>query len=235
MASTNHHGIHSPFVFGLVTRCFYDRKKHPAYGQLTSYRKKWYEVIQESKTRSSGSREEAIWKMDEKEARLLNRMVRYLNCRQILQLGGPSGYKTAALSLMNSVNILNVLPNRDALDVSQRFIQILGQGPVRLVASNLEAKLQALASKEQPESFDLVFMDAGIKHTQILQLVDLLLPLVHNDTVVVVEGIHRSPEMQKIWNDLCRKTQVRVSIDIFRWGLIFFRKQQAKEHFIVRI
>lgn len=32
--STNQHGIHSPFVFALVTKCFYAKKKYKAYNKL---------------------------------------------------------------------------------------------------------------------------------------------------------------------------------------------------------
>jgi hypothetical protein len=33
--STNEHGVHSPFVFDLVTKCFYDRTNHTTYQQLS--------------------------------------------------------------------------------------------------------------------------------------------------------------------------------------------------------
>lgn len=235
MASTNHHGIHSPFVYGLVTQCFYSREKHPAYGLLTQHRKKWSEVLQKSKKCSSDSEEGTIWKMDGKEARLLNRMVRYLKCRRILQLGGPWAYKTAALSVMNPVEIICVQPNSAIAELSQELLHLWDIPNVKVEVSDLEGQLKELASGKQPDSFDLIFVDGSIKHVQILHLFDLLLPLVHNDTVVVVEGIYRSPEMEKVWNELCKGAQVSVSIDIFRWGLIFFRREQAKEHFVVRI
>ncbi len=32
--STNQHGIHSPFVFALVTKCFYAKKKYKTYNKL---------------------------------------------------------------------------------------------------------------------------------------------------------------------------------------------------------
>ena len=37
--SKNQHGVHSPFVFDLVTKCFYDKTKHPEYFILKNYRK----------------------------------------------------------------------------------------------------------------------------------------------------------------------------------------------------
>jgi hypothetical protein len=36
--STNQHGVHSPFVFNLATKCFYDRKRYPEYAILKKYR-----------------------------------------------------------------------------------------------------------------------------------------------------------------------------------------------------
>ena len=35
--SKNEHGVHSPFVFKLVTKCFYDRTKHNAYPQISKH------------------------------------------------------------------------------------------------------------------------------------------------------------------------------------------------------
>ena len=36
--SKNEHGVHSPFVFDLVTKCFYDKSKYPEYEVLDDYR-----------------------------------------------------------------------------------------------------------------------------------------------------------------------------------------------------
>ena len=37
--SKNEHGVHSPFVFDLITNCFYDTKKFSEYSILKNYRK----------------------------------------------------------------------------------------------------------------------------------------------------------------------------------------------------
>ena len=39
LRSTNQHGVQSPFVYSLVTKCFYSKKKHNAYSKLKNYKK----------------------------------------------------------------------------------------------------------------------------------------------------------------------------------------------------
>src|SRR5690606_25452341 len=36
---TNQHGVHSPFVFNLVTKCFYDTTHYEGYSKLLDYKK----------------------------------------------------------------------------------------------------------------------------------------------------------------------------------------------------
>jgi hypothetical protein len=42
-SSSNQHGVHSPFVYSLVTKCFYDTKNKAAYEKIADYRKKIFQ------------------------------------------------------------------------------------------------------------------------------------------------------------------------------------------------
>lgn len=57
----------------------------------------------------------------------------------------------------------------------------------------------------------------------------------HNNTMVLINGINRSRNYSQIWEELKNKEDVTVSIDTFHCGVLFFRKEQAKEHFKIRI
>ena len=37
--STNQHGVHSPFVFNFITKCFYDKTNYEDYKGISRYRK----------------------------------------------------------------------------------------------------------------------------------------------------------------------------------------------------
>ncbi|MCK0145059.1 hypothetical protein MWU78_05320 [Arenibacter sp. F26102] len=56
-----------------------------------------------------------------------------------------------------------------------------------------------------------------------------------NDTIVYVDTIHKTKDTYKLWESIKELEQVRVSIDLFYGGLLFFRREQVKEHFKIRI
>lgn len=58
---------------------------------------------------------------------------------------------------------------------------------------------------------------------------------VHNDTVVFLDNIHRTKENTEIWKELILSPHLSVTMDLYYCGVVFFRKEQVKEHFKIRI
>ncbi|SIS89618.1 hypothetical protein SAMN05421766_104712 [Zobellia uliginosa] len=57
----------------------------------------------------------------------------------------------------------------------------------------------------------------------------------HNDTMLFYDAPHSSPKNEAIWQTLKAHQKVTVTIDMFYCGAVFFRREQAKEHFKIRI
>src|SRR5689334_14628059 len=112
--SKNEHGVHSPFVFDLVTKCFYDKKRKPEYSILKNYRnsllqnKNTIEVtdfgagsrVFKSNTRQISKIAQTAG-ITPKRAKLLYRVVHYFQPSVILEIGTSLGLATSALSLGN--------------------------------------------------------------------------------------------------------------------------------------
>ena len=58
---------------------------------------------------------------------------------------------------------------------------------------------------------------------------------IHNDTIVILNNIHQTKTNTAIWKNIILSTQLSVTIDLYNCGIVFFRKEQAKEHFKIRI
>lgn len=57
----------------------------------------------------------------------------------------------------------------------------------------------------------------------------------HNDSMVLIDGICATKERQEAWHRLTELPEITVSIDMYHCGAIFIRKEQVKEHFTIRI
>ena len=177
--SKNQHGVHSPFVYNLVTKCFYDKTNYEEYSILKSNHKL------------------SNYPISSKQVNLLFRVVQYLQPNYILEIGNSLqsatsvfslGHKSATISLQNSSS----------------------------------------------EFYDLIYFGGNSSKKATLEYFDLLLPTRTNDSVWIFDAIHGSKDMEDTWEINKNHPTVTVTIDTFQWGIVFFRNEQKKEHFVIR-
>ena len=83
--------------------------------------------------------------------------------------------------------------------------------------------------------YNLIYLDGNHQKQATLDYFELLLPTITNDTVWIFDDIHWSAEMEEAWEIIKKHPKVTVTIDTFQWGLVFFRYEQPKEHFVIRV
>ena len=292
LRSTNQHGVHSPFVYGLVTRCFYDRRKYSSYALLKQYRRSLLKDKRAIKVKDFGagskvftSETRRLSKMAKtagispKRARLLNRLVRYLEAETALELGTSLGLGTVAMAAGNKIKVTSIegCP-QTAKIASEKFeefrlenIQLIvgkfeeflvenekwkeGSGKrteisnsefqtpytkgieLKSVTGNEDADLQSVPGPSSilNTQYSILFIDGNHQKEATLSYFEKLLPTVHNDSVMIFDDIHWSKGMEEAWEEIKAHPKVKVSIDTFQWGLVFFRREQEKEHFVIRV
>jgi predicted O-methyltransferase YrrM len=84
-------------------------------------------------------------------------------------------------------------------------------------------------------TFDFIYFDGNHSKKATLDYFELLLPTITNETVWIFDDIHWSADMEEAWEIIKNNPKVTVSIDTFQWGLVFFRYEQPKQHFIIRV
>lgn len=243
--SKNEHGVHSPFVFDLVTKCFYDTTKYPEYGILKSYRKSLLEnknTIEVtdfgagSRVFKSNTRE--ISKIAQtagitpKNAELLFRIVRYFQPKSILEIGTSLGLATSALSLGNSntkIITLEGCPNTQ----KQAQVQLQNSNFQNIEFINTEFSSYFKTHHLTPITHHLIYFDGNHSKKATLDYFEALLPTISNDSVWIFDDIHWSTDMEEAWEIIKNHPKVSVTIDTFQWGIVFFRAEQEKEHFII--
>lgn len=62
-----------------------------------------------------------------------------------------------------------------------------------------------------------------------------LVHLFQNDNILFVGNIRKDTRSYKLWEQACGLEEARVILETYTAGLLFFRKQQAPQHFRIRI
>ncbi len=58
---------------------------------------------------------------------------------------------------------------------------------------------------------------------------------IHNHSIGFVDSIYRNRQHKNVWDEVKKSPHITVTVDLFHCGIVFFRKEQAKEHFKIRI
>ena len=245
--SKNQHGVHSPFIFDLVTKCFYDKTKYPEYSILKEYRnsllanKNTIEVTDfgvGSRVFKSNQRKiSAIAKnagISSKRAELLFRITNYFQPETILEIGTSLGLATIALSLgKKNSKIITLEGCPQTLAIAKKQCQLQNLNNIEFVNTEFEDYLTTY--NLQPTTYNLIYFDGNHSKNATLDYFNFLLPTIANDSVWIFDDIHWSVDMEEAWEVIKNHPKVTVTIDTFQWGLVFFRKEQEKEHFTIRI
>ncbi len=240
--STNQHGVHSPFVYDLVTKCFYDTKPKESYQTIEHYRNDLLNdhTIIEVKDFGAGSRVfssnkrkvSAIAKnagITLKRAKLLARLVSYFNIENSLELGTSLGMATIAMKEASEVSTLEGCPETAA--IAQQQFKKYKLTNVKVYVDEFSTSLAQLTHTK----YDLVYIDGNHQKEATVLYFEQLLKTSHNDSIFIFDDIHWSKEMSEAWVIIQNHPKVTVTIDSFYWGFVFFRNEQVKEHFTIRV
>ena len=243
--SKSKHSVHSPFVYNLITKCFYNKTFYSAYKQLKDYRKYLLNNHSEIAVTDLGAGSQIIKSnirivshiaknagTTPNRAKLLFRLIHYFKFNTILELGTSLGIATHAMSLGNTkakITTIEGCPNIS--EFTQDTFKQFNLENIKVLTGNFSDKIETL----KHNNYDLIFFDGNHQKEATLNYFDTLLETAHNDSVFIFDDIYWSKDMTEAWKTIIQHPKVTVSIDTFFWGFIFFRKEQKKEHFVIRI
>jgi len=243
--STNQHGVHSPFIFDLITKCFYDKKQYDDYVLLQDYKrsllasKDLIEVTdlgEGSKVFKTHNRHvKTIAKTSaslDKNMKLMYRLYHYFKPKQTLELGTSLGVATYAMALGNPDGTITTIEG--CPKTSSYTENCFAKRNIENVSFK-HGHFKAVIPKLSLERLDFVFVDGHHNKQATLDYFEMLLPKTHNDSVFVFDDIYWSKGMTEAWELIKQHPKVIVTVDTFFWGLVFLRSEQAREHFKIRL
>lgn len=245
LKSTNQHGVHSPFVYNLITKCFYDKTPYEAYTDIVNYKQALLKNTSTIKVTDLGAGSQVMKQSERrvstmaknagstiKKAKLLYRLTAYFEPKTVLELGTSLGIATHAMSLGKPDSEITTIEGcKNISEFSKKNFEKHQLKNTISINGNFQDEIIKLKSI----SFDLIFFDGNHQKEATLNYFEALLDTVNSNSVWIFDDIYWSKGMAEAWEAIKKHPKVTVTIDTFFWGFVFFRKEQVKEHFTIRV
>lgn len=254
LTAWNTHGenIHSPYLFYLVDKIIYDQNHYYSWHAIEDIRQQMLHSEIEIKKTDFGTGESGLKRVKDlarnelespKIDRILARIIAFLTHEaerplNIIELGTSLGITTAYLATAGSQNNVTTYEGSDEVAaIAQQNWQKLKINNIQLVTGNIDDTLTSKNTKEQAENkpVDLAFIDANHTYDATIRYYNILGSRAHEKTIIILDDIHHSEDMEQAWMEICNKPEVSTTMDLYHIGLVFLDKNYIKRNYKLRI
>ena len=175
-----------------------------------------------------------------KYAQMLFRLVNWLGHQlrkddeglTIVELGTSLGVTTAYMAGVDARDDVYTYEGCEAV------AKIARDNWKALGINNIECRIGAINGeilKDCLERVDIAFVDANHTYEASLEYFNVLADKVYEKSVIVMDDIYHSEEMEKAWKEICEDERVTTTIDLYQMGLVFFDKHYWKRNYRMRL
>jgi len=242
------HGIHSPFVYDIVSRVFRNKTDNAVVSKIECLRK---ELVRDTsmilvndlgsgsvkgrqRERSRSVSDIALHSpVSRKYGIFLSNLAREFGSQGIIELGTSLGISTMYMAMSGTVGVVHTIEGcTETAKIAEKNFVEAGIGNIFLHCGSFDDCLPVVLDSTITPG--MVFIDGNHRKEPVLKYFEMIARKSSGDTVVVIDDIYYSPEMKEAWQFIMNHSKVSVTIDVYRMGLVFFREGINTNHFIVR-
>jgi predicted O-methyltransferase YrrM len=229
--------VHSPFVYEFCNEVLKAKNEQiPIVNKLNKIYAQDHSIIErEDKGAASKTKIKTIAQLHkiasipERYGFLMNNMVKKYNVKSVLELGSSLGVSAAYFS-----NCAEKIITIDADSTIQNIAKknLLDCKNIEFANKKFDDVLEELIQSN--DTFDLVFIDGNHQEEATIKYFEILLLKTHNKSIFIFDDIYWSEGMMRAWEVVKANNKVKISIDLFRMGIIFFDDSiKEKQDFVL--
>lgn len=244
ITAKNKHSAHSPFLYIFITKVLNNTSDDLHCKKIDIIREKLYssEKIITINDFGAGSqinnakkrKVRDIAKNSAKNAKfgkLLNRIIKFYNVKNILELGTSFGISTIYLANKKS-KVYTLEGCQETANIAKENFDQMKLKNINLILGDFKHTLDATLQKINP--LDLVFVDGNHQEKATIQYFEKCLQYSNNNTIFIFDDIHWSKGMENAWRYIKSSDQTTLTIDLFFIGIVFIKSELSKENYKIR-
>lgn len=240
------HGIHSPFVFDLVSRVFRNKANNKVISEVETVRKImiYDKRIISFRDLGSGNKlsQNGIRKVSEiarrspvppRYGKLLYDIALEFGKPLIIEFGTSLGISTMYMAMAcPGTRVITIEGCPAVAAIARENFAESGLTNINVMEGPFEEYLPLFAGSGT--SPGLVFIDGNHRKEPVIRYFSQMADLSDDKTVIVIDDINYSREMTEAWSIIKSHEKVSVTVDVFRMGIVFFRKGINHNDYIIR-
>ncbi len=240
------HNLHSPFAFDLVSRIFRNKIDPDIVCIIEKIRndllKDQRSIIVNDLGAGSENMKTNIRKVSDiahysavpkKYGMLLSGMSAEFGEPAIIEFGTSLGISTMYLASSCPGSVVYTMEGCSATaEIAELNFRKAGMSNITLIKGAFGDILPELKKKAVKPG--LVFIDGNHRKEPVLNYFEQMVEISGDSTVIIIDDIYSSKEMAEAWTQIKNHGKVTLSIDIYRMGILFFRKGMSSSGYMVR-
>jgi len=242
----NGHGIHSPFVFNLVSNIFRNKTRPDIVCSIEKIRNRLLEDPRSIKVTDLGAgskkMKNSLRKVSDitrysaipgKYGILLSNMAEAFGRPFILEFGTSLGISTMYLAAScPEAEVITLEGCSATSEIASDNFREAGLRNIRILNGPFDEILPEIRNEKICPG--LVFIDGNHRKKPVITYFNQVADMSDNNSVVIIDDINSSREMAEAWCEIKNHKNVTVSVDVFRMGIVFFREGLNHFNYVVR-
>lgn len=242
----NGHGIHSPFVFDLVTRVFRNKIDTDIVCTIEKVRKRMISDRRSLLVSDLGSGSDILKSnlrkvsdiarnspVPQKYGVLLSNMASEFGGSLIIEFGTSFGISAMYLASSGTGAPVCTMEGCPAIsEIAMDNFRKEGIENIEVFTGPFDKVLPLIINKKTKPG--LVFIDGNHRKEPVIKYFSQVAEISDNKTVIIIDDIYYSREMGEAWSEIKQSENVSLTIDIYRMGIVFFRGGVNHNDYVIR-
>jgi predicted O-methyltransferase YrrM len=240
------HGIHSPFVFDLVEKVFRNKTAPAVVLDIEQRRNTLISDKRVISVKDLGSGSKRIKgnlrkisdiarfsSVPSKYGRFLTNMAASFGDTGILELGTSLGISTMYLAAGQKDGRVHTIEGcPETLSVAKENFDHCGFTGIKSFSGSFDEMIPEFCRENIIPG--IIFIDGDHRKESVMRYYEKVKEFTDDKSVVIFDDIHISAEMGEAWDLIKNDKKISISIDINRFGIVFFREGMTRTDYVIR-